>query len=63
LRYVVEHLYVHVPFCAAKCPTAFYSGGNAEDGHLWTLLPAGGIRHTCAKTIFFGGGTPAVAAQ
>ena len=62
----VEHLYIHVPFCAAKCQyCAFYS----EPGHTdkmaayvaavlaelqpWTdrLVP---------RTIFVGGGTPSV---
>ncbi|MCG3149035.1 MAG: Oxygen-independent coproporphyrinogen-III oxidase-like protein YqeR [Verrucomicrobiae bacterium] len=60
----VEHLYVHVPFCAAKCNyCAFYSeAGSAEqmgayvDGALaelsrYELQP---------RTIFFGGGTPSL---
>src|SRR5208282_4110805 len=62
----VEHLYVHVPFCAAKCNyCAFYSeAGSAAkmEGYVDALLRE---RDRCAselvpKTIFFGGGTPSL---
>src|ERR1041385_1856659 len=62
----VEHLYVHVPFCAAKCSyCAFYSeAGSAEKmaGYVNGLLSE---VERCAvqlapKTIFFGGGTPSL---
>jgi oxygen-independent coproporphyrinogen-3 oxidase len=62
----VEHLYVHVPFCAAKCNyCAFYSeAGNADKmtGYVNTLLVeldrfAGQL---APQTIFFGGGTPSL---
>jgi oxygen-independent coproporphyrinogen-3 oxidase len=62
----VEHLYVHVPFCAAKCNyCAFYSeagsAGKMEDYVDALLLEL----DRCAaelvpKTIFFGGGTPSL---
>ena len=62
----VEHLYIHVPFCATKCRyCAFYSTPDhtetmaayvdavATELQLWAdrLAP---------KTIFFGGGTPSL---
>ena len=62
----VEHLYVHVPFCAAKCNyCAFYSeAGSAAkmDDYVDALLLE---LDRCAsqlapKTIFFGGGTPSL---
>lgn len=61
-------LYVHVPFCRAKCRyCAFHSlaGPTAEDmaSYLDTLeaelrLHAGHLRGRRVETIFFGGGTP-----
>ena len=62
----VEHLYVHVPFCAAKCHyCAFYSeAGSAEkmgdyvDALLLELDRYAG--QLAPKTIFFGGGTPSL---
>jgi oxygen-independent coproporphyrinogen-3 oxidase len=62
----VEHLYGHVPFCAAKCHyCAFYSeAGSAakmEDYVDALLLELGGFATQLApKTIFFGGGTPSL---
>ena len=62
----VEHLYGHVPFCAAKCHyCAFYSeAGNAakmEDYVDALLLELKGFAPRLApKTIFFGGGTPSL---
>jgi oxygen-independent coproporphyrinogen-3 oxidase len=62
----VEHLYVHVPFCAAKCNyCAFYSeaGGAAkmEDYVDAFLLELGRFAPQLGpKTIFFGGGTPSL---
>lgn len=60
----VEHLYVHVPFCAAKCDyCAFYSeAGSARlmddyvDAVLAELQPW--RDRLQPRTIFFGGGTP-----
>jgi oxygen-independent coproporphyrinogen-3 oxidase len=63
---VIEHLYIHVPFCAKKCAyCAFYS--EASDGDLINRyvealtremeMVASDLR---PKTIFFGGGTPSL---
>ena len=62
----VEHLYVHVPFCAAKCNyCAFYSEAGSADKmadyveavrlELEVFAP-----QLALKTIFFGGGTPSL---
>ena len=62
----VHHLYVHVPFCAAKCNyCAFYSeAGSVEKmaGYVDALLrELEQVRSRLApKTIFFGGGTPSL---
>jgi oxygen-independent coproporphyrinogen-3 oxidase len=62
----IEHLYVHVPFCAKKCAyCAFYS--EASDGELINRYVEALVRemelvagHLNPKTIFFGGGTPSL---
>src|SRR5712671_1353871 len=62
----VEHLYVHVPFCAAKCNyCAFYSeAGSASkmedyvDAAVLELERFAG--QLAPVTIFFGGGTPSL---
>jgi oxygen-independent coproporphyrinogen-3 oxidase len=56
-------LYVHLPFCAAKCPYCdFYSlPGEGEDtgGAIETLLHEAAQRAPRGpRTVFFGGGTP-----
>ncbi len=62
----VEHLYVHVPFCAAKCHyCAFYSeAGNADKmaGYVDALLLELDrfAPRLAPRTIFFGGGTPSL---
>ena len=62
----VEHLYVHVPFCAAKCNyCAFYSeAGSAAkmEDYVDALLLELEIyaAQLVPKTIFFGGGTPSL---
>jgi oxygen-independent coproporphyrinogen-3 oxidase len=62
----IEHLYVHVPFCAKKCAyCAFYSeaaGGELIQRYVEALaremeLVAAELH---PKTIFFGGGTPSL---
>jgi oxygen-independent coproporphyrinogen-3 oxidase len=69
----VEHLYVHVPFCAAKCHyCAFYSeAGNtgkmagyveevlAELDRAVAALAERGYE-LAPRTVFFGGGTPSL---
>lgn len=62
----VEHLYVHVPFCAAKCHyCAFYSeAGDAAKMSAYVddviaELSRGEVTLE-PKTIFFGGGTPSL---
>jgi len=62
----IEHLYVHVPFCARKCAyCAFYS--EAGDGALVNRYVEALVREMelvaadlKPKTIFFGGGTPSL---
>ena len=62
----VEHLYVHVPFCAAKCNyCAFYSeAGSAAkmEGYVDAVVrELGGFApQLTPRTIFFGGGTPSL---
>ncbi len=62
----VEHLYVHVPFCAAKCNyCAFYSEAGSADkmeGYVDALLMEleQYAPQLALKTIFFGGGTPSL---
>jgi oxygen-independent coproporphyrinogen III oxidase len=62
----IEHLYVHVPFCAKKCSyCAFYSeagDGNTVNRYVDCLvremeLVAADVR---PRTSFFGGGTPSL---
>jgi len=61
---VTEHLYIHVPFCAAKCPyCAFYSRPGTE-AQMAAFVPAvlrelqqHAVR---PRTIFCGGGTPSL---
>jgi len=62
----VEHLYVHVPFCAKKCAyCAFYS--EASDGELINRYTEALVRELelvahdlRPRTVFFGGGTPSL---
>jgi oxygen-independent coproporphyrinogen-3 oxidase len=63
---IIEHLYVHVPFCAKKCAyCAFYS--EASDGEVMNRYVEALVREMelvghdlRPKTIFFGGGTPSL---
>ena len=63
---MIESLYIHVPFCAAKCEyCAFYS--EAANGELVNRYVAALVRELeitapelKPKTIFFGGGTPSL---
>ena len=62
----VEHLYVHVPFCAAKCNyCVFYSeAGSAAkmEGYVDAVVRelVGFAPQLAPRTIFFGGGTPSL---
>lgn len=62
-------LYVHWPFCAAKCPYCDFNSHvrSAVDQTLWAQALASEIRRTGLETgprvltsIFFGGGTPSL---
>jgi oxygen-independent coproporphyrinogen III oxidase len=62
----VEHLYVHVPFCAAKCNyCAFYSEASSAE-KMTSYVDALLVElekfapQLAPKTIFFGGGTPSL---
>jgi oxygen-independent coproporphyrinogen III oxidase len=60
----VDHLYVHVPFCARKCPYCDFNSHAGRDGevdaYVDALLEEAGARAAGLrpKTIFVGGGTP-----
>ena len=70
-RSVSFGIYVHWPFCAAKCPYCDFNShvrtAIDEDGWVdaiareldWTAQSQGGARPT-VETIFFGGGTPSL---
>ena len=68
LSHKVEHLYVHVPFCAEKCQyCAFYSKPDSlqkmnayVDAVLLEFHRATETYELAPKTIFFGGGTPSL---
>ena len=62
-------IYIHIPFCASKCPYCdFYSVPNGEKqmpvyhrallSHLLESAPS--IRHYEVDSIYFGGGTPSL---
>lgn len=61
---VVEHLYIHIPFCPKICPyCSFYkqAGNSALVGPFLDALLTEASQQTQAlrpRTIFFGGGTP-----
>ncbi|MCX8156720.1 MAG: radical SAM family heme chaperone HemW [Verrucomicrobiae bacterium] len=63
---VVQHLYVHVPFCARKCEyCAFYSApGTGEQVQRYVRALERELELVAARlrprTIFFGGGTPSL---
>ncbi len=64
--HAVRHLYVHIPFCAAKCDyCAFYSEpAQSERVERFLAALAREIEKVAARlepeTIFFGGGTPSI---
>lgn len=62
-------VYVHWPFCAAKCPYCDFNSHvrNAVDQSAWANALVSEIEHTAARTpnrtvntVFFGGGTPSL---
>ena len=61
---MIEHLYIHIPFCPNICPyCAFYkeSAGKERVEHFLDALLLEASMHAAAlrpKTIFIGGGTP-----
>lgn len=65
-QFPIQHLYVHVPFCAAKCNyCAFYSEAGSADkmtGYVDCLLREleRFAPQLAPQTIFFGGGTPSL---
>ena len=60
----VEHLYVHVPFCANKCPYCDFNSHAGRDreigAYVDALLAEAAARATglAPRTVFVGGGTP-----
>jgi oxygen-independent coproporphyrinogen-3 oxidase len=67
-KFVIRHLYVHVPFCAKVCPyCAFYvhRGGVAQQREFVAALQTEWRRARnefplAPETVYFGGGTPSV---
>lgn len=60
-------IYVHVPFCAEKCPYCdFYSLSGSPDvmdaytQRILAALQAYAPQHLAADTLYFGGGTPSL---
>ncbi len=73
MRAALQHLYVHVPFCDGKCRyCGFYSGvADEETRRLYAPLPGRELRLlaeaagatpplSAPRTVYFGGGTPAM---
>src|SRR6476469_8457568 len=62
----VQHLYVHIPFCARICPYCAFYKERADSSQtqrfceaLLTEIERVAVRHPLQlETIFFGGGTP-----
>jgi len=65
-RRIVRHLYVHIPFCAAKCNYCAFYSEPAQEARVERFLAALAreIEHVAARlepeTLFFGGGTPSI---
>ncbi|MCX6906960.1 MAG: radical SAM family heme chaperone HemW [Verrucomicrobia bacterium] len=65
-RRAVRHLYVHIPFCAAKCDYCAFYSEPAQAARVERFLAAlqREIEQVAARlepeTIFFGGGTPSI---
>ena len=62
---MIEHVYIHIPFCSGKCHyCSFVSGKNIEDKdkYLNALLKQidAESKGEKLKTLYFGGGTPSL---
>jgi oxygen-independent coproporphyrinogen-3 oxidase len=62
----VEHLYIHIPFCAAKCDYCAFYSEPAEAAKIERFLDAlereiqQAAPRLAPRTIFIGGGTPSI---
>ena len=60
----IDHLYVHLPVCARKCPYCDFNSHAGRDGEIDAYLDAllaeaaARARGLAPRTIFVGGGTP-----
>lgn len=65
-RRIVRHLYVHIPFCAAKCNYCAFYSVPAQEARVERFLKALAreIEQVAERlepeTLFFGGGTPSI---
>ena len=66
---MAQALYIHWPFCLAKCPYCDFNSHVRErvDGELWREALLADMRHEAAlaggeplQSVFFGGGTPSL---
>ena len=62
---MIEHAYIHIPFCTGKCHyCSFVSGKNIEDKdkYLNALIQQIKLEYKgeALKTLYFGGGTPSL---
>ena len=62
---MIEHVYIHIPFCTGKCfYCSFVSGKNIQDKdrYLKALIEQikAEYKGEKIKTLYFGGGTPSL---
>ena len=62
---MIEHVYIHIPFCTGKCHyCSFVSGKNIEDKDRYLIALQEQIKQEYKgeklKTLYFGGGTPSL---
>ncbi len=62
---MIEHAYIHIPFCLRKCKyCSFISGQNIENKDIYIAALIKEIKNRYnneeLKTIYFGGGTPSL---
>jgi len=66
MQHALAHLYVHIPFCVAKCAYCAFYSEPAEGGRVERFLAAlardidAMADRLVPKTIYFGGGTPSI---